>query len=295
MNRFLIFTRFKNEYEPARLKQEAASLSLAPAVISYDSLLPEGGQGPKNADISAKFEFKPDDLVVMRSAAHFRRPPLTKLKYSLLAQIKNHQTCLNYTSFKDFPIISKLAQAQALSKAGLSSIPTTYLASVEAKNNFLRSANYPLIIKGNFGSHSRRVVRANSTAEALRIVRRLGSDLLIQPLYRSRYYWRVLILGGRGVGVMRRTTNSRFFDHGYEFDIDQSKLISLAIGAARLFQSEFAGIDLLADPNGRPVVIEVNRTPQFKIFEKLTGLDVANQLVRFLQTKLLETKSTVPK
>lgn len=53
-----------------------------------------------------------------------------------------------------------------------------------------------------------------------------------------------------------------------------------------MFQAEFAGVDILVDKQNKPLIIEVNRSPQFQIFEKKTGIDVAGTLIEYLTERL---------
>lgn len=56
--------------------------------------------------------------------------------------------------------------------------------------------------------------------------------------------------------------------------------------AVRALKVEIAAVDLVIDKrSGKPVVIEVNEAPQFRIFEKRTGIDVAEAVIKYLAKK----------
>ncbi|MCJ7828075.1 hypothetical protein MUP65_02955 [Patescibacteria group bacterium] len=55
------------------------------------------------------------------------------------------------------------------------------------------------------------VFRVDSSREALEASQEAGERVLVQPLYESRYYWWVVVLNGRGLGVMRRDCSRRYF------------------------------------------------------------------------------------
>jgi ribosomal protein S6--L-glutamate ligase len=54
--------------------------------------------------------------------------------------------------------------------------------------------------------------------------------------------------------------------------------------AARTLGVQIAGIDLVRDERTKkPVVIEVNQSPEFYVMERRTGKDIAGEIVRFLR------------
>jgi len=58
-------------------------------------------------------------------------------------------------------------------------------------------------------------------------------------------------------------------------------LREICLRAAELFECDYCGIDVGWDEQrGDWVVFEVNRTAQFKYFEKRTGIGVAERMVR---------------
>jgi glutathione synthase/RimK-type ligase-like ATP-grasp enzyme len=67
--------------------------------------------------------------------------------------------------------------------------------------------------------------------------------------------------------------------------VSLKELGKLALEATQVFKAELTGVDILADKDGQPLVIEVNRSPQFKIFEKRTGINVAEKIRDYLITK----------
>jgi len=128
----------------------------------------------------------------------------------------------------------------------------------------LNTAEYPLIIKGRFGSHSQKTFRAEKNDEARQFLAQAG-DFFIQKLVKSRFYWRVMVLGGKVLGAMKRETNDR-----------------LLAAAAAVFKAQMAGVDILATGPEKGAVIEVNRSPQFEIFERRLGIRVAEEVIGFL-------------
>ena len=57
----------------------------------------------------------------------------------------------------------------------------------------------------------------------------------------------------------------------------------LALTAARAVGAAAAGVDLLPGPDGALYVLEVNAVPGWRALAPVTGVDVALELVRYLQ------------
>ncbi|MGQ9857146.1 MAG: ATP-grasp domain-containing protein [Thermodesulfobacteriota bacterium] len=58
-----------------------------------------------------------------------------------------------------------------------------------------------------------------------------------------------------------------------------SSWVQMALKAASALGLDVAGVDMMEGPRG-PVVLEVNTTPGFKELERVTGVDVAGEIVR---------------
>jgi ribosomal protein S6--L-glutamate ligase len=59
--------------------------------------------------------------------------------------------------------------------------------------------------------------------------------------------------------------------------------MSLAIKAAKASGNEFAGVDIMFDSKNRPYILESNRAPQFDGFEHATGVNVAQEIVKYIE------------
>ena len=56
--------------------------------------------------------------------------------------------------------------------------------------------------------------------------------------------------------------------------------------AVKALKVEVASVDMVvAKDTGRPVIIEVNEAPEFSVFEKKTGIDVATAVINYLAQK----------
>jgi ribosomal protein S6--L-glutamate ligase len=57
----------------------------------------------------------------------------------------------------------------------------------------------------------------------------------------------------------------------------------IALRAAQLMGLEVAGVDILRSNTG-PLILEVNASPGLEGIEGTTGVDIASQIIRFVET-----------
>ncbi|MGD9646544.1 MAG: RimK family alpha-L-glutamate ligase [Pirellulales bacterium] len=143
-----------------------------------------------------------------------------------------------------------------------------------------------VVVKPLFGSEGRGLVRVDEVGLAERtfgLLAQLGSVLYLQEFVpHAGFDLRLLVIGSR-VLAMRRTatndwrTNLSRGGRAEPAEIDD-ELASLARRAAEAVGARHAGVDVLAGPDGRRYVLEVNAVPGWKGLSSALEIDVA-QLV----------------
>jgi RimK family alpha-L-glutamate ligase len=154
----------------------------------------------------------------------------------------------------------------------------------------------PVILKLLSGTHGKGVMLAKDTEEiqaSLETIWALNQTLLIQEYmdHAPGTDIRVLVLGGRVLGAMKRTaTLGRFranVHQGAQVDAFplSDELEWMALQAAEVMGLEVAGVDLV-EANDSFAVIEVNSAPGFEGFERATGRNVASELLRYIRFRM---------
>ena len=109
--------------------------------------------------------------------------------------------------------------------------------------------------------------------------------------------YRVLVLGDKVLGVMKRSSQSiEEFRNNYsaggkvEVATLPENIYQLAVKATRVCGLAVAGVDVAFRNNNfdQPVIWEVNKGPQFKGFMAATGIDVPKEIVKFLVSLINE-------
>lgn len=102
--------------------------------------------------------------------------------------------------------------------------------------------------------------------------------------------WRILVSGGRVLGAMTRrgeqwVTNIHQGAVPTAYDPDE-KMQALALAAAKATGADYAGVDLIAGPDGQLLVLEINSNPAWKGLQKVCDTDIAASLASDFLTSL---------
>lgn len=191
----------------------------------------------------------------------------------------------NYT--KDSSDTAKIVQMFRLASAGIS-IPKTYFAGAYTKKH-LRSASlflkFPIVVKECNTSQGAGVFLAKNFSELKKVLneRLLQDDkkeTFLQEFIPNDFEYRILITGDK-IGVAEKKIRSRkdeFRNNVHlgakEEFIDISavpkKIRAEAILAAKTVSIEIAGVDIVEQKNGNPIIFEVNSCPAFTLNSKIS-------------------------
>jgi RimK family alpha-L-glutamate ligase len=179
-----------------------------------------------------------------------------------------------------------------------------HAAAVRPKNITALFFDFPVILKGSGGDRGTRVYKADNLGELEKLVRDLrkseteeGRRYMLQEYIENKGDYRVLILGEKVLGVMKRFRKNRKdfrnnFSMGGEVEVAELpvEIKKMAVEAAKVCGLMVAGVDVMPKNNDTElsnkrkdyVVLEVNKGPQFRGFMKATGIDVPAEIVKFL-------------
>jgi len=115
---------------------------------------------------------------------------------------------------------------------------------------------------------------------------------LIQEYIPNDGDFRVITVGYQCIGGFKRQPKdeslvmNKSLGKSEKLDKIPEDVIEIAEKAAKVLQVEVAGIDLAKDSRtGKIYIIEVNEAPQFKAFEKRTGINAAGKILEYLCRK----------
>jgi ribosomal protein S6--L-glutamate ligase len=185
----------------------------------------------------------------------------------------------------------KMFMTADLIEDGLPVIDTWHFATYAEFIQMLPQLPTKSLIKDIHGMRSRNIFTFESRAELKRFFGEREDEVnnfVIQPKLDTGYYYRVFTVGGVALGAMKRMSfvnperkNFSLNDRSTLGDMTV-EMKRLAEKAAKSTHTDIAGIDIISD--GRKLLIqEVNRAPQFTRFSEVTGIDVADRIVAFLE------------
>ena len=185
--------------------------------------------------------------------------------------------------------VDKFWTSALLEQCGIPTPETVVCDSAEEATAAFRALG-DVIVKPLFGSMGLGMVRVSDEEMAFRVFRTIeqiqGVYYLQRTINHEGVDIRAFVLGGRLLGAIeRRATGWRtnLARGGTARSVALSEEWSaLAVRAAAAVGADYAGVDLLADSEGKVYVLEVNGIPGWRGLQEATSIDVAGRLVDFL-------------
>ena len=155
---------------------------------------------------------------------------------------------------------------------------------------------FPVIVKVAGGTKGVGVMRADSLeslGSILDYVRGLDVTVLLRKYIPHDYYVRAVVVDDRVVashatevlrGEFRSNTGNHDDSHRRTYDLP-AHLQEVAVRAVHVTGVETGGVDFVFEKNGNAYVTEVNFPNNFTFTQKVTGVDIAKEMVSYLLCK----------
>ena len=232
-------------------------------------------------------------------AVLLRTLPPASLEQIVLQMDAMHELVAQDRVVVNHPIAIEIAVDKArtlalVARAGVA-VPDTVSCQRfdEALTHFDRLGG-DVVMKPLFGSEGfglTRLTDKDIAARAFEMLQRGGAVVYLQ-----RYVdhggadARLFVMGGRVLAAMRRTnrgdwrTNVARGGTG-EAITPEPALVDIALRAARACHAELAGVDIAVPRGGSPLVLEINAVPGWRELSRVTGIDVAAEVLRYVARK----------
>lgn len=196
----------------------------------------------------------------------------------------------------------KLRSMQLLARDGIGLPVTTFAYDPKQTDEVLKLAGgSPLVIKLLEGTQGIGVVLADTDRSAKSVIeafRGANVNILVQEFIKEAGGTdiRALVVGGKVVAAMQRTgAEGDFRSNLHRGGSAKSIKISpeersTALRSAKAMGLNVCGVDMLRANHG-PVVMEVNSSPGLEGVEKATGIDIAGQIIGFLEARARPNKT----
>ena len=175
-------------------------------------------------------------------------------------------------------------------------VPTSLLGGLETKaNDAVRHIGTPIILKTLSGSQGIGVVLAEqpqSAVSMLETLKQANVPTLAQEFIAEAQGadLRCFVVGNRIVAAMQRIGQAGEFRANCHRGARAEKVIlteqekHVALNATKVLGLDVAGVDLIRSANG-PLVLEVNASPGLEMIEKTSSIDIALQMILYLEQK----------
>ena len=165
-----------------------------------------------------------------------------------------------------------------------SEIPTlNYTLLFAPQPEILERVEYPIIVKGLDSSMGRKVNLVHNREELDASIEKFKYPIMLQQYVPIRCDYRVMVIDGEPLGAVVRYNKEGDFltiragGKPEAVELPQEAL-DVAVRATEVAGLTVAGVDLL-EHEGVYYRLEVNMSPQFKVFEHKTEVNVAEKIV----------------
>lgn len=147
-----------------------------------------------------------------------------------------------------------------------------------------------VVVKPIFGGEGRGIMRICEPELAYRVFKSLEATRSV--IYCQRFVKdltrdiRILFVGDQAFAVLRSNANSWMSNAsqggtGTAYEPSAEEL-ELGWRAAKSVEGTIVGVDLIRDAEGQLMVLEVNAVPGWQMLQRVTGHDIAEEIIRFL-------------
>ena len=199
----------------------------------------------------------------------------------------------------------KLRALQLIGNTGVEMPITGYVHFSRDVESVLKSVGQPpFVIKLLEGTQGRGVVLTETMDAAISVIetmKKIDANILVQEFISESKGEdiRAIVVGDKVVASMKRIAKPGEFRSNVHlggrvenYDISPEEEES-AVKAAKILKLDVAGVDLIQSNRG-PLVLEVNSSPGLEGIETATDIDVADEIISFLEDKVENTDKSKP-
>ena len=184
----------------------------------------------------------------------------------------------------------------------ITGIPTYQFRGIKGLNESIKKGflKYPFVAKKNLSARGEGVYKITSVNQIAEYKINF-KDYIFQNFVKNDGDFRVLVLGGIALGIIKRTKGSDEFRNnislgGTALDMkdlpEAGDLKNKAVSLASKFRLQFCGVDFIFDQEENIYrFMEINSVPQWQGFSAATGVNVAEKVIDYVVS--LSEKNTI--
>lgn len=229
--------------------------------------------------------------------------PATSLAAMRVEQFLYTPSVATFYARPDRIFYTPISSALVLQQAGVPMPPAIHCATTN--RDVLRGyveqlGGFPIVAKMLGQSNGIGVIRVDSwpTLHSLmEYALSQNQNPLLSTYIDPAVHWRVIVVGANAVAAYRNAPQTDGFRSMVTKNLDDYPLAvdpalgALAVRATQALQLAFSGVDILQQPAGPLWVLEANFPCYFLQAQEVRGIDIAGQMVDFLQAKATQLLS----
>ncbi len=246
------------------------------------------------------------DLILWRSSSL----SIPSGRATLLSILDRDEKIIINRSIIDFPaVFFKQFQQEYIKKRfkNINTIPTFTFLDKKTLLEALKSGRlkFPMIKKPNLGSKGEGIKLIKDDSDLKLLQNDDIKESIFQNFIENDGDYRVLVIGGQPVDIIKRTGAKDSFLNNVSMGGDTSlvtdeklrtELFEISAQIASSLNLGFCGVDIIQDKNTKKLYfLELNTVPQWQGFQKCTGINVAQKLIEYVQSMLKRKNKKVSK
>lgn len=147
---------------------------------------------------------------------------------------------------------------------------------------------FPFVVKSTTGQRAKEVWLINSEIEMKDLSQKLDKHkfYFAQEFISNAKRIRTLVVGEKVVGGIVRQTKWNKDETKETLNPISQEIVDLSIKTAKAVNLDICGVDILTNPTGKYWVIEANAAPSWNLINMYCGVNVENEIIKYLQTKI---------
>jgi ribosomal protein S6--L-glutamate ligase len=190
--------------------------------------------------------------------------------------------------------VDKFLASARIAAAGIRTPETTACQTADDAQAAFETLGGDVVVKPLFGAEGRGMVRVSDPDLAWRTFHAIEQTQGV--IYLQRFVkhpgWdvRAFVLNGKVLAAMKRTNPTDWRANvarggtAERYELGRAEA-ELAVKAAAATDAAVAGVDLLLDERNEWLVIEVNAVPGWRALAPVCGIDVADRVVGYLESR----------
>ncbi len=290
----------QSQFEVDRLEEEAIKLGVKVKKALYRELTFDLNNRASGVYVGGEEVNRNNTMGLWFRVAGTKSGKYTEGRNLLIRLLEKEVFCVNARSYLGWPRMGKIAQHGVFLANNIPVVPTRiYYTKDEIKDRGLVEKmgkwTYPVIAKHEKGYQGKSVRKFDCWEEEESWIEKINEKNLGMFLWQKylplKWDLRVIVLGGKAIGAMKRSAVGKEFRSNYSlggkveaWSLSENEKV-LAEKVAVVCGLDYGGVDIMKDGEGNDFVLEVNRQCQFAGFEKATGINVAKLVVDMILKK----------